>query len=73
MHHLDVNVTLADLRGRDGVLPDGGVAEARLPAVSVKVNVWICLVETMIGRGKELGRDDARPAVVKLPVGALVR
>ena len=55
MHHLDVDIALADLRDRDDVLPDCGVAEAGLPAVSVKVDVWICIVETMIGRGEELG------------------
>ena len=55
MHKLDVDVSLAGVRERDGVLSDCGVAEAGLPAVSVKVDVWICIVETMIGRGEELG------------------
>ena len=73
MHKLDVDVALAGVRERDGVLSDCGVAEAGLTAVSLKVDVWICLVETMIGRGEELGGDDARPAVVKPSVEALVR
>ena len=55
MHHLDVDVALADLRDRDDVLPDCGVAEAGLAAVAVEVNVWIRIVETMICGGEELG------------------
>ena len=55
MHHLDVDVALADLRDRDDVLPYCGVAEARLPAVSVEVNIGNRIVETVICGGEELG------------------
>ena len=73
MNCLYVDVALAILRLEDVMFPDGGEAESGLPAVSVKVDLWILVVEAMSGGGEVLGGDDARPAVVKLPVGTLVR
>ena len=52
---------------------NSGSADSWRLAVSVEVNLWIQVVEAMSGGGEVLGGDDARPAVVKLPVGTLVR
>ena len=38
------------------MLPDGGIALARLAAVSVKIDVWVlAVVEAVKGRGQETG------------------
>ena len=73
MYCLDVDVALAGLSDVGIVFPDRGRAEPGLPAVSLEVDVRSRFVEAMSGGGEVLGGDDARPAVVALPVGALVR
>ena len=69
----DSYIFFAGLGFKNIMFANSGIADSWRLAVSVKVDLWIQVVEAMSGGGEVLGGDDARPAVVKLPVGALER
>ena len=63
----DVDLLLPDLLGGAVVVPDDGVALARLPAVRVKVDLGeLDVVEAVVGGGQEARGDQGCAALERL-------